>query len=50
MTPIYIWKLGLKIYSINIGMQKIDSYTFKTFEIVLTSFQVNNKLEKAWFL
>ena len=30
-------------------MQKIESFTFKTFKMVLASFQVENMLEKALF-
>ena len=42
-------KLGLKICSINVKMQKINDSIFKTFEMILTSYQIENKLEKAWF-
>lgn len=43
----YILMLSLKIYCINIEVKKIDSSTFKTFKIVLTSFQLKNKLIQA---
>ena len=49
MNPEYVSKLGIKVYLINVRAQKIDSYTLKTFEIVLTSFQVEDMLRKAWF-
>lgn len=42
-------KLGLKIYHINIGAQKINNSIFKMFEKVQTSFQIENKLEKTCF-
>ena len=45
----YIFKLGLKICPINFAAQKIDSSTLKMFEIVLASFQIKNKLERARF-
>ena len=49
MTLGYISKLGLKVCSTNIGVQKIDGFTLKTFEMVLTSFQVKDTLGKARF-
>lgn len=50
MTSEYTLKLILKFCFINIGAQKIDGSTFETFRIVLTSFQIENKLERARFL
>lgn len=44
----YALKLGLKVRCINIEIQKIDNFTFKMFGIFLSSFQIENKLEKAW--
>ena len=49
MTLRYTSKLGLKVCFTNVGMQRIDSSTLKTFEIVLASLNVKNKLERAWF-
>lgn len=49
ITPVYILKLGLKIYGININAQINDSFILKMFEIVLASFQVRDKLRKAEF-
>ena len=49
MTPAYVLKLGLKVYSTNVGAQKIDGFILKIFEMVLASFQVEDKLEKAQF-
>ena len=43
MTLKYTLKLGLKVCFTNIKTAKIDSSTFKIFEIVLTSFQIKNK-------
>lgn len=45
----YILKLGFKTCNINVKAQKIDSSTLKMFQIVLTSFQVKDKLGKARF-
>ena len=49
MTPAYTAKLGFKSYHTNVGVQKIDSSTLKTFKIVLASFQVEDKISKARF-
>ena len=49
MTLGYVSKLGLKIYSTNVGAQKIDSSTLKTFGMILASFQVEDTLERARF-
>ena len=42
-------KLGLKIYFTNIRAQKINSSTFKTFRMVLASFQIEDKFGKTRF-
>lgn len=47
MTLVYILKLGFQVCQTNIRAQKIDGSIFETFRMVLTSFQVENKLEKA---
>ena len=49
MTPAYVSKLGLRAHHTNIGAQKINSSTFKTFTMVLASFQMEDKLRKARF-
>ena len=49
MTPGCISKLGLKICTINVEVQKIDSSTLKTFEKILASFQIKDTFEKARF-
>lgn len=45
----YALKLVLKICHTSIKAQKIDGSIFKIFGIVLASFQVENKIEKAYF-
>ena len=49
MTLAYAPKLGLKVHHIDVGDQKIDSCPFKTFEIVLANFQVEDKLRRTWY-
>ena len=49
MTLAYASKLGLQVCQTNIGAQKIDGFTLKTFGIVLASFQVEDKLRRARF-
>ena len=49
MTSRYISKLGLKVRSTNVEVQKIDGSIFEMFEIVLASFQIKNTLGKAQF-
>lgn len=49
MIPAYSSKLGVRIRWTNVGAQKINDSTFKTFRMVLASFQVETKLEKARF-
>lgn len=47
MTPKYTLKLDLKICSTNIKAQKIDGSIFEMFEMILTSFQIEDKLGQA---
>ena len=42
-------KLGFKIYLTNVEAQIIDDSTLETFRMVLASFQIEDKLGKAWF-
>ena len=49
MTPAYSSKLGLQVHCTDVGAQKIDGSTFKTFGMVLASFFVEDKLGKARF-
>ena len=47
MTLRYKLKLGLKVFFINVKVQKIDGSSLEIFEIVLASFQIENILKKA---
>ena len=49
MTPTYAAKLGLKVWNTNVGAQKIDASTLKTFQMVLASFQVEDKQGQVWY-
>ena len=49
ITPVYILRLGLRVYHTNIEAQMIDGSTLETFEIVLASFQMEDKLGKIQF-
>ena len=49
MSPAYTLKLSLKVHHIDIGAQKIDGSTLKTFGMVLASFQVEDKLGRIRF-
>lgn len=44
ITPAHAAKLGLIIYHTNVEAQKIDDFIFQIFGMVLTSFQVEDKL------
>ena len=43
MSPAYSKKLGLKTRKTNIGAQKIDGSTLKTFRMVIADFQIDDK-------
>ena len=49
ITPAYTAKLGLKARYTDTEAQKIDSSIFKIFEMVLASFQVEDKLRRTRF-
>lgn len=49
MMPVYVLKLGLKVCYINVKAQKINSSTIEIFKIVLTCFQIWDKLKKFQF-
>ena len=49
MAPAYAAKLSLKICSTNVEAQKIDGLSFRTFGILIASFQVNDRLGRARF-
>ena len=46
ITLRYVSKLDLKICPTNIATYKINDSTLKTFEMVLASFQIKDKLKK----
>ena len=45
----FAWKLGLKVWKTNVGVQKIDGSTLETFEMVITDFQVEDKANRPKF-
>ena len=47
MTLGYALNLEIKICPTYVEVQKIDGFIFKTFEIVLASFDIKDKLGKA---
>ena len=49
MTPVYVAHLGLKVRVTNVGVQKIDRFSLATYSMVITAFQVVNKLGRSWF-
>ena len=48
MTPAYTKQLGL-LQKLDIGAQKINGSSLRTFGIVIADFQVNDKLNRARF-
>lgn len=44
ITPAFASKLDLMIYRTHVGAQKIDNFTLEIFEMILTSFQIEDKL------
>lgn len=48
MMSVYILKLGFQVQYTNIRAQKINNSIFKTFKIVLASFQIKNQLGQIW--
>ena len=49
MAPAYAAKLGLKVCPINVGAQKINSSSLKTFGMVIAGFHIEDKLDRARF-
>lgn len=49
MPLVYPSKISFQVHQIDIGAQKLNSSIFKTFEMILASFQVEDKLGKACF-
>lgn len=47
MTLIYMSKLGFSAQYTNVKTQKIVSSIFQTFEMILASFQIEDKLKKS---
>lgn len=47
MISVFTTKLDLKMCFTNIRAKKIDGFIFKIFEIVLSYFQIKNKLKKT---
>ena len=49
MTPVYAIKLSFKVWRTNVRAQKIDAFLLATYKMVITAFQVLNKLGRAYF-
>ena len=49
MILAYALKLSFKVRRTNVKAQKIDNSTLETFGMVLTNFQIEDKLKKARF-
>ena len=49
ITLAYAKQLGLQVRKTDVATQKIDSSSFQTFEMVIASFQIEDKLGKAQF-
>ena len=47
MTPAYAKQLGFQVWKTDVRAQKIDSSSLQTFEMIIASFQVENKLGRA---
>lgn len=49
MILAYAASLSLKVQLIDIKVQKINKFIFKTFGIIIASFQITKKLNRASF-
>ena len=49
MTLAYAEQLSLQVRKTDVGAQKIHGSSLQTFEMVITGFQVENKLSRAQF-
>ena len=49
MTPAYAKQLGFQVQKTDVGAQKIDSSSLRTFEMVIAGFQLEDKLGRAQF-
>lgn len=47
MISFFALKLGFKICSTNTKAQKINNSILETFDIIITTFQIKNKIKKA---
>ena len=47
MSPAYAAHLDLKVRVTNVGVQKIDESSLATYDMVITAFQVVNKLGRS---
>ena len=47
MTPAYAKQLGLQVRKTDVGAQKIDGSSLRTFGMVIAGFQVEDKLGRA---
>ena len=50
MSSTYVKRVGHMTWKTNIGAKKIDDSIFKTFEIVIADFKVENKIGRLKFL
>ena len=49
MTHTFVAKLGLSIYSIDIGIQNIDGFALKTYSMTIAGFCIEDKSGIARF-
>ena len=49
MTPAYAAQLGLKVRKTNVSAQKIDGSLLATYNMIITAFQVFDKLSHSRF-
>ena len=49
MTPAYAKQLGLQVRKTDVGPQKFNGLSLRTFEMVIAGFQVKDKLGRAQF-
>ena len=49
ITPAYAKQLGLQVRKTDVGAQKIDGSSLRTFGMVIAGFQVEDKLGRARF-
>ena len=49
MTPAYAKQLGLQVRKTDVGAQKIDGSSLRTFGMVIAGFQIEDKLGRARF-